>query len=383
MIRVAGWAREQDRPLERGAQTVASSAVGAYPAILAWAAAFLVLVVRRPPTLLRAEFWADDGTHYSEALAGGLQTILITYGGSLLIVQRAIVQVAALLPPYWAPVFANTVALALTAAVAVFMATRLPYPASTRFAIAAAFLLLPGSTQIMGTLSHLQWVIAAWLLAMTVATVSRRWSPALALAGLTGPQGILLLPLFVAAAIRDRSRVWLAIALGIGAGIQFVVVLTAGRLPATPVDWSLVPQILVERTTYLGLPAGLGVLAAVAFALRERPMFGFAIAYAVLVVPLAGILRTEMPTEAFLEGHGPRYFWLATGLLLVVCLLEFRRLSAKLALTALGVVVVAGFLLQPVPFTNWAENSACIGGSQPCRVPVEPAPVYDVIWPGQ
>ena len=54
-----------------------------------------------------------------------------------------------------------------------------------------------------------------------------------------------------------------------------------------------------------------------------------------------------------------------------------------MALCALLVVgIVADFWIDPHPYLDWADRSACIGGPQPCVVPVYPEQLYSLRWPG-
>ena len=120
---------------------------------LTFGLAFVILVLRRTATVFVAEFWADDGPIYTDALRRGVATLLEPWGGSQVLVQRAIVLVKSWVRPYWAPVVGNVLALSITALVATFLATRLPVDGRRRMAIAGAFVLLPGNIDVLGSVS--------------------------------------------------------------------------------------------------------------------------------------------------------------------------------------------------------------------------------------
>ncbi|HYX11689.1 MAG TPA: hypothetical protein VE817_06905, partial [Candidatus Acidoferrum sp.] len=114
------------------------------------------------------------------------------------------------------------------------------------------------------------------------------------------------------------------------------------------------------------------------------------LAYA-LAVTVASVLlvHTEqlsaLATDPVAE---ERYFMVSSMILGAIAIagLVTRRGRPRLAAVALTgmllAAVVGDFRLRPHPPHDWATTSACIGGPTPCDVPVEPAGIWTIHWPG-
>lgn len=164
----------------RGVAELAVRTRFAAPAV--FLAALAILVLRLPEALLRAEFLADDGYLYTQALERGAAVLAETYAGYLIVGQQAVVLLELLVPPTSAPLVGNLVAFASMAAVAAYVAVApLPWPRGVGLAMAAVVVLAPAAYPLLGTLSHAQWAIALWLavvpLAVAPATGSARAGP--------------------------------------------------------------------------------------------------------------------------------------------------------------------------------------------------------------
>ena len=59
-----------------------------------------------------------------------------------------------------------------------------------------------------------------------------------------------------------------------------------------------------------------------------------------------------------------------------------RRAGLVLAML-LSVGIIWDFRILVPPTLGWADNSACIGGPDPCLVPVYPGGDWDIRWPGR
>jgi hypothetical protein len=371
-------------------------------------AASLLLFLRRPETLTRAEFFADDAHFYQDARDWGLQTLWTTYAGYLSSVQRVIALAETLVPPVWAPFLGNLTALVITAIVAAFLVSdrmsRFIPGRRWRLVLAVVFVMLPAAAEVSGAPRDIGWVLAVYLLALLVAT-----PPATAVhdltdkigilvAGLTGPAAILLWPLFALRAWRDRVWRWHLAWLTIAAATQLVLLAISDRVSPSPTDWSLVPEVMLRRDLVFPLTGMHGpgpsplvvviVVAALVAALWRLPRAWVAVGLGIAaIVPLAAIRSTETPTFALLNPLDPfsagRYFYL-TGIvmagLIVVALARRNWLAVPAAaLLCLGVVVDAR--LPAMPPAGWAEHAACIGGPAPCTVAVQPESRWDVHWP--
>jgi hypothetical protein len=319
--------------------------------------AFILAVSRLPESLFRAEFWADDGWLYTQALDMGPASIVDPYGGYLLLGQRAVIYVETLLPAYWAPLLGNLVALAVFVGAAAFAASdRMPWSRRTGTVIALGIVALPAADPIIGTLSHVQWSVALWiaLVALSRPATGRWESVGLGLAGLTGIGSMIFWPLF----LRQPRRLLIV---GATAIVQVILYLfIADRYTAEPVDWALVPQAVMVRvfaTPLIG-PVASGLTAMLVGALASTP--------------------TTMMLDPALAG---RYFFLAGAAFVVLIVTRWPR-SLPLAGILLAGIVLSWRVESPGDM-DWDERSACIGGSAACTVPVEPEPKWDVVWRGE
>ena len=118
------------------------------------------------------------------------------------------------------------------------------------------------------------------------------------------------------------------------------------------------------------------MLLAVILALRAVPRRWVLGALLVGVAfPVAGILSTEVATSVLLDPfRGGRYFYLTGAILAAIVLIGLNRRSRyALPLAALMAVgIINDAKIPPIPTVGWAEKANCIGGPQPCSVPVAP-----------
>ncbi len=361
-------------------------------ASLVGVAVFVILFLRLPEALLRAEFWSDDGAVYTQILASGARGIIEPYhnAGYLILAQSFVVYLETLLPPPLAPVLGNIAANVAVGAVAAYLVLgRFPWSRRTSVFMALVIPLVPSSFELIGTLSHVQWTIGLWMALVAIAaeptTRLGRWieSGALLVAGLTGPLSIIFLPLFLWG---PRRRLVITT---ITALVQLVVTIIGPRVPSVGLELDLMPYILVLRvlvtpvlgpTTAWVMPAFLVVIVGAAVALTvalllrhlDRRIALWLVGLAILV-PVAAFARTHYETEPFLHPYfAPRYFWM-TGIAFVWLALLAMRASRPLPLAFLGLLVLGMVddFRQPVrPPMGWETHSVCIGGPEPCVVAV-------------
>lgn len=369
---------------------------GVYPTLIRGGAvvgvALVILILRRPETLTVAEFWSDESQLYAHALRWGASTTLWSWNGVLLIVPRLAAQLETAVPPVYAPLLGNAIALVLTALVAAFLASDrmadLIPDRRGRLALALVFVLLPASQEMLGTMTDVQWVLAVWMLAMLVATpsptVAGRVADAggLFITGLTGPAGLVLWPLFAWRAVRSARWRTPVIALTTANVLQVWALGAGGRVTPAGVDWGIVPEVLVTRLTmtitgvagpHPGALLTIVVVAAVALAIRGLPRWWIPAIGLAIAFPLSGLVSTNTPTATLLEAPiAARYFYLtgaiAVALIVASAARGHRAAIPALALLAIGVVV--DFRIPPVPPAGWADRAGCIGGPVACSVPV-------------
>lgn len=400
------------------------------PAGLRWTiwigAAFLLLLARRPETLTQAQFLNEDGQVFFVGTFFGspLEALLRPYAGYLHLVPRLVGFAERLAPISWAPFVGNAIALLITACVAAYVASDRLADAvpdrRLRWAIGALILLLPASTETLGSITYVQWYLGIYLVAASLATPpATAWQrladrATLIVTGLTGPLSIFLAPLYWARVWlrRDRDSWWLAACVTAAAAMQAFVYLVIGPQVHTPLP-DLIDALRVAGTRMVAEPllgplwslwlirlhlpfwvgvAGICALAGMLVAVARRlPRWsGLWLLYAWAVIGAAGIWRSmQFGLRGVLEpGIAERYFLVpgaTVGILVLagVAMTHDRSRWPALFLGALLMfAVVGGFRLLPWTPHDWAGESACIGGPAPCVVPVA-GTGWDIYWPGR
>ena len=394
-------------------------------AAIVFVAAFVVQFLRRPEALLRAEFLVEDGAVFYVGTYFGtpLEILFRPYAGYELVLVRLVAFVERLVPVQLAPVVANGTALALLAALAAFIASsrlsRVIPDARLRAGLAALLVLLPGVNESVGVMTNIMHFAPLYLLGLSVARPpgGRLWLGVdlvvLGLTSLTGPYGALLQPLFWWRAWRQRDRYSLALAaiLAVGSAVQGVTFLINGRRPGDPADPLYVVAVFIYRATVgamvgqqtsssLGAAGISPVVGVVATALvvasvgwvwwRGVPRaIGVRLLFVWAVVGIAALVGQR---EGPIIGHSfalGRYF--VTPVAIIVLVLAIAIVTTRLPavrLVALGLAAavafaaVRDFRLPVAAEQGWAERSHCIGGADPCRVPVWPPANWTIEWPG-
>lgn len=372
----------------------------ALPRIATWPLVFLgafaVLVLRRPEALLHAQFFGEDGrVFYLPTWFSGPELLIEPYAGYLLVVPRLIAFAEWLVPPPFAPVVGTVVALALVAALAAFLASdRLaPLGRTGRYALAAAVILWPGAWDMLGVPAAIGTYLAVYLVALNVArcATSRLGIAhdvtATILAGLTGPWVIFIAPLYW---IRRNRLTWLVTALAL---TQVAVVLVTPQSPMVVPDLGVIWETVALRVNVaflgprLAAPApewiALGLLVAAAFILyRTRRPWPWV--YAGIAVGGAAVLRIGEALALYV-GADERYFLLAFLAAVMVVVAGMQHGTTRPVALLLAAVMVIGALpdmrLRPFPVSDWATESQCIGGPEPCSVEVFPGgPNWTLEW---
>ncbi len=95
-------------------------------------------------------------------------------------------------------------------------------------------------------------------------------------------------------------------------------------------------------------------------------------------------------TSSLLAGWGgSRYFLFGVAAVMAIVIVSVAMGGRwqRMAGMALGILLVTGvvwdFRIEAPPTLGWAENSACMGGADPCLVPVYPGGDWDIRWPGR
>ena len=182
-------------PSDRGAQRRHSLSLDALSVLFV----FMMLFFRARDVFDHPQFWAEDGSvFFQNAWTDGLVSIAYAYAGYLHIVPRV---VALAVEPFGAVAAPG---LYVTAAVLLMLwsswtiaRTTLPYARL----LSVMLVLVPGCGDVLGTLTNAQWILQPALLALVIsngpksAHVRANQCVFAAVAGLSGPFSILLMPL--------------------------------------------------------------------------------------------------------------------------------------------------------------------------------------------
>lgn len=365
------------------------------PTLNVWVLAVVaaLLALRKPHALHTPQLWAEDGNIFlAEADLFGIGALLKPYMGYLHLLPRLIAGTAPhLLDPAWWPAFYNGVSFAIWLAVLTrLFSSRFDLPGKPWLAL--AFVAVPHMGEVFFNITNLQWLTAFVLIQQVIIAAPKntreRLGDALILAvvALTGPFGVVFLPLFVWRAWRERDRDSLvALALvGAGAALQVWFMVTTGpRFDYQSAPFQLGPTLVVlarrlviwpllGRDLATGLPApvvgalGVTILGAVAaWCLRPHPRrtLRAPILAALVLITLAGVYRTRPDTWAGdnLE-FGERYFYVPRVLFVWLLVWEFdatSRLAAvasRLFCAAVLVVHVRSYTLPAPKDYHWASQ---------------------------
>ena len=241
--------------------------------IFAFLLAVLLIFSRRPDVLLNAQFYAEDGAvWFADAYnLGWLHSLLIPAGGYLNTIQRLVGGLTLLFPFRDAPWLMNLAGVVLQALPAWFLLTRrcsgwasLP----VRVLQALIYVAIPNSREVHVVLTNAQFHLA--LLAFLVAFATRppnwRWRifdvGVLVVNGLSGPFGIVLLPLVLAYWWRRRQKWSLVVAAVIVPTVViqlgelfyggYAVRVAGGHLGATPLLFAHILAGQVYVAAFLG-----------------------------------------------------------------------------------------------------------------------------------
>ncbi|MEA2621407.1 MAG: hypothetical protein QOH61_317 [Chloroflexota bacterium] len=391
---------------------------------LVFVAAIGALLVRRPDSLLRPQFILEDGAFYTATwfANGPLELLFRPYAGYQSLAIRVAAALERVVPVALAPLVDNLLGLALVAALAAFlasdrMATVIP-DARWRLALAGLVVVLPGVHETFGTMVDVQRLAALFLIAFFFARPARGRAgtladlTAVAVAGLSGLTGVLLQPLFWWRAYRLRRRAdFLVVAvLGIVTLVQAASLIVDGRRSAELMQPLTIAGIFIRRL-FLDWPLGMQV--GVLLGLAAVPLVLGVLAS---IPMLAGTLRAWWKLPAGVRGPllyawlamvggafmaqrdgvnlafpqaAPRYFLVPGALMLLAIGAWFirgrpgrERTGAFVLVAVFTLGIGADFRLPSLPDDHWTATSQCIGGVDPCVVPVYFSPTWDIRWPG-
>jgi len=387
---------------------------------------FVALFSRDPHTLLRAQFWAEDGsTFYQQAHElGFIHTLIIPYAGYLHLFPRLVAGVSLLLPFSLAPLIFGLASVIVRCLPAIYLCSKRMQqlgPLKLRVPLAALYIGVPNVAKVHGNLANTQWHLAVLSFLVLIAPpppsiVAKVFDvSALVLGALTGPFGLLLLPvaLMVAAARRERWRIGQIAILSVGAVIQGTMLLLYGR-PHTQgglgVSLSRLCRILAFQVF---VPVFRGTNPSAEFAQRPRLLLVLSYVLAALgltaltyvfvrgsleircmlvfaAVVLAASLASPLATpnglqwEALQQPGSTHRYWYLPELAVAAAVVWIATASRHRLLRIAGVVAVCIMLisdavywrLPPLPdmhFETYAATFQALPVGSAMRIPINPA----------
>lgn len=366
----------------------------------------VILAARRPDLVRSPQLWAEDGTvFFLQAHTSPWSSLFTPSAGYLHTVLRLIAATAS----WWDPVLAPTWYVFGAAMLTLYVAARTQ---SSRFGLppsplyAFAVVLVPDAFEVLLTLTNLQWVLAAGLLALLLSKdpeSPRQWlhdAVALVLLGLTGPFIVAWLPLFAWRAYRRRTRasvVLAAIAAACAVTQALTIWLNPMQMTVAPVAWDqvlAVPGVRVGASLVLGgnvtIHAGLGVATALGIvtlagvialgaARGAARLERLLLAAAFLALLVIVWYRCRYVISAVVHGAGSRYVFPLQLIGLWLLVAAARATDNVWVARVAGIALFAALALNlprlrepPLHDLRWAEYAARIRAGERVAARINP-----------
>ncbi len=383
----------------------------------------LVLVGRRPETLLRPQFWAEDGHFwYSQAYNNGAwQTLLKPENGYLQTISRLTASIALFLPLKYAPYFFNGLALMVQLYPIIILWSKrfskvVPSPMG-RLVLTLVYLLLPNSSETHGNITNAHWhlPLAAFMLLISVDEHRWRWQKwlegcFLLLVGLSGPFSLFLLPVALAfwfirgrrfsliqAVILETTAVYqLALIIPgiktarsdtpLGASWHLLTDIVGGQIVGSGlfghqfIRWSSAYPSLLAIAFYTGLVVGAYAFIRGCLELKLFLLFSLAIFASSLIVPQVSLEKAQWPVLTQ-ENMGVRYYFfpILAWLVVIFWYAAGKNLYLKTAGIVLLAVAAIGFVsdfrynsYDDYGFSQKAEQFEALPEGQSFTFPLNP-----------
>lgn len=223
--------------------TVTASSKTIVRSVIVFVVGLLVLFARKPDSLLNPQFWAEDGRNwYADAYnLGSIAALFTTEAGYYQTISRLVAAASLWFPLEYAPLVFNASAILIQVGVAMFIVSERCKPIlediKARYLMALTYLLLPNSWEVFGNLTNSQWHLALLVCLMIVAAepatrLGRGFDLGVtALAAVSGPFCLLLLPIACVQTylVRSRHKATIAVILALGCLVQAYGLLTTTR----------------------------------------------------------------------------------------------------------------------------------------------------------
>jgi hypothetical protein len=306
------------------------------PSWALWIVFMAILFLRHPQGILHADFWGEDGiAWYAGAYDLGWWSALVPHTGYLQTISRLVAIAAQNFPLSWAPTIFAVSALAIQAwPPALLMSKRMedawPDPVA-RLCFALIYVVLPNSVEVLTNLTNAQWHLAGLaFLIVTIRPSSGRLVNAaelvaLAVAGVSGPFAIFLLPIAAWQLLTSKTNAALVRLVIVTAclGIQAWLLLDtmgAARLHSPLGAGVIILARILALQVILGATLGLDILLVIS---RSR-------LWRIDAVPLAITLTAAVLAIIALQRGSPL---LRKGLVFAALMLAAALISPVVSLT--------------------------------------------------
>ncbi len=349
------------------------------------------------PHLQAPQIWAEDGSLFlHQFLQHGIASLWLPYQGFIYVLQRSLAFPMFFVHPEHLPLYTVFVATVMTALASFLMWLFAPVAHSLqRLAVALTPLLMPHGGEVFGSIVNLQWIYAPLLLLIPWGSTYWSWRfLVLSVLSVTGPFGLISLPVYLLALAiyRDRLRLVLLLIATAGGAVQIYFWFNQSR--------SKLP-ILIEHATYylqeigaglfLGwlkqptpplhgvvlLVGSLGLLSYLAWATwRHRSPWLFSLFGMLILMMVAAIVgKVHFPMSFYIGGA--RYYFVPTVLICWLLLWIAFTPRAWIARSLLLVIVASGavrFFKPPFPpqKPSWREQVATAYAGQSQRLVIFP-----------
>jgi len=263
--------------------------------VLLTIAAALLLIFRRPESILNPQFWAEDATvFFAGAHQYGLASVWQTHAGYFVLLPRIIAFLALKVPLLHVPFFYNVAAASLILVVFYLILTS-RLPRSLRIGFSFSILLVPQNCEVFSNITNVQWVVSVLLLLLVFQERPTNTAQLVRdicivfLAGLTGPILALVFPFVVARAFFptvSRRMLFVAFA-AVGVSLlQIAIVVSSERVGINVYSSFLetLPRVLMDFTPSLLM----GVLIP-----RFIPMISMGVGLLVIIAVILTILKAK------------------------------------------------------------------------------------------
>ena len=365
-----------------------------YRRIAVVAIGLAILIARSPQSFLAPEFYAEDGVLFQDAYNDGFHSLIAPLMGSLHFYGYVVAKLAVMTPLTAVPriqAYGGLAAFAITMWIVTSPRFQAPYRPLLALALACA----PAAFEIIGVLINSDWVLPIGVFALLFsdpADEKRTLYAEMAfvfVAGLSGPTGIFLLPLFVwqSAVAHGEARrrlVILSAVLAITSAVQLALLVQATSFvmahvqpaPYSKLLWASMPIRWLDAIWPFHLKwIGFGwraitivasvAVAAICFSLvPSRRDLKVAMIFFATVVLVTGMLKYRADLGTVAEACG-RYFYAGSVFFFwFLCLAaeRFSRfgnvflLACCLSMAKGAAVYLVNRPVSPVPFSSYLSQ---------------------------